>query len=65
MNQLMGPMLTTNEGAERLRVDPSTLRRWRLDEVGPRFLRIGRLYRYPSDDLEAWISESVRHSVAS
>jgi excisionase family DNA binding protein len=61
----MSPLLKTREVAERLRVDDSTLRRWRLDEVGPRFLRVGHTYRYPADDLEEWISENVRHSVAS
>ena len=61
----MSPLLKTNEVAARLRVDDSTLRRWRLDRVGPRFLRIGHTYRYPADELEEWISENVRHSVVS
>lgn len=65
-HQPMGRLLKTDEVAERLRVDPSTLRRWRLDEVGPRFRRVGpHTYRYPVDELENWILESVRHSVVS
>lgn len=65
-HQPMGRLLKTDEVAERLRVDPSTLRRWRLDEVEPRFLRVGpHTYGYPVDELENWISESVRHSVVS
>ena len=57
-------LLTTSE-VTRLRVNPSTVRRWRLDDVGPRYLRVGGIYRYPTGDLEEWISESVRHSIAS
>jgi excisionase family DNA binding protein len=58
-------LLTTSEVATRLRVNPSTVRRWRLDDVGPRYLRVGGIHRYPAGDLEEWISESVRHSIAS
>ena len=58
-------MLTTDEVAERLRVNPCTIRRWRLDDVGPRFVKVGHIYRYPTDELEAWIGESVRNSLAS
>lgn len=58
-------LIRTEEVAERLNVHPSTVRRWRLDGVGPRFLRIGKLYRYPSADLEAWIAESIRGSISS
>ncbi len=66
MNDIaMSGLLTTNEVAARLRVDPSTIRRWRLDDMGPRYLKVSNIYRYPVDDLEAWIAESVRTSIAS
>jgi excisionase family DNA binding protein len=58
-------LLTTEEVASRLRVNPCTVRRWRLDDVGPRFLKVGNIYRYPADELEAWISDGVRNSLAS
>jgi excisionase family DNA binding protein len=57
-------LLTTEEVASRLRVNPCTIRRWRLDDVGPKFLKVGNIYRYPVDELEAWIAESVRTSLA-
>ena len=60
-----GEFLTTNEVAARMRVNPCTVRRWRLDDVGPRYLQVGGIYRYPAADLEEWISECVRHSIAS
>lgn len=62
---LRGHLLTTEEVATRLRVNPCTVRRWRLDDVGPRFLKVGNIYRYPTEELNAWIAESVRTSLAS
>jgi transcriptional regulator with XRE-family HTH domain len=32
---IMEQLLTTEELAKRMRVNPSTVRRWRLDDVGP------------------------------
>ena len=60
-----GSLLTTNEVATCMRVNPCTVRRWRLDDVGPRYLRVGGIYRYPVADLEEWISDSLRHSMVS
>ena len=62
---IMEQLLTTGELARRLRVNPSTVRRWRLDDVGPRYLRVGTVYRYPDSAIEDWIAESVRSSIAS
>ena len=59
---IMEQLLTTEELAERMRVNPSTVRRWRLDDVGPPYLRVGTVYRYPIGAVEAWIAESVRGS---
>jgi excisionase family DNA binding protein len=61
----MDQLLTTEELATRLRVNPSTIRRWRLDDVGPPYLRIGTVYRYPLSALETWMAESLRGSIAS
>ena len=62
---IMEQLLTTEELAKRMRVNPSTVRRWRLDDVGPQYLRVGTVYRYPISAVEAWIAESVRGSIAS
>jgi hypothetical protein len=40
-------LMTTAEVAGYFRVDSSTVRRWRLDGLGPRFVKIGSVYRYP------------------
>ena len=49
-------LMTTEEVAEHFRVNASTVRRWRLDGVGPRFVKIGSVYRYPRASLAEWIS---------
>jgi excisionase family DNA binding protein len=50
---IMEQLLTTEELAKRMRVNPSTVRRWRLDDVGPPYLRVGTVYRYPVSAVEA------------
>lgn len=65
MSQPLAVLLTTEEVAERFRVHPSTVRRWRLDDVGPRYIRIGNIYRYPEDSLEVWMRARTRQSLAS
>ncbi len=58
-------LMTTEEVAEYFRVNPSTVRRWRLDGVGPRFVKIGSVYRYPRELLNLWVSARVAESEAS
>lgn len=62
---IMEQLVTTEELATRMRVNPSTAWRWCLDDVGPPYLRAGTVYRYPISAVEAWIVASVRHSIAT
>jgi len=48
-------MLTTDEVAAMLRVQPRTLEDWRGDGYGPPFIYIGRHVRYRLRDVSAWI----------
>jgi hypothetical protein len=57
-------LLTTEEVAARFRVNPSTVRRWRLDGVGPLHVRIGSVYRYPLALLNEFVRESVAESLS-
>lgn len=58
-------LLTTEEVAARFRVNPSTVRRWRLDGVGPRHVRIGSVYRYPLALLNEFVRENVAESLSA
>jgi excisionase family DNA binding protein len=46
--------LTTGELAERLRLHPRTLERWRREGVGPRFMKSGGRIRYRDEDVETY-----------
>ncbi|WP_412517461.1 helix-turn-helix domain-containing protein [Actinomadura madurae] len=55
---LLGGWYTTEELAEIIGVDPSTLRRWRTAEPvqGPPFVRLsGAVTRYSAMDVQRWL----------
>ena len=52
--------LSTAEAAEMLGIRPTTLRKWRATEMGPRFYKFNRSVFYKVEDLEAWIAEHYR-----
>lgn len=50
-------LLTPTETAEFLKVSADTLRRWRYERNGPRYVRVGRrMVRYTVKDLLAFLS---------
>jgi len=51
----MQVFLTEKEVAEQIKVSLASLRRWRLLQRGPRFLKVGALVRYRPEDLEHWM----------
>jgi len=56
-------LLTEGEAAERLRLLPGTLRRWRWAGRGPAYIRVsGRAIRYAVADLDAYLSAARRTS---
>jgi hypothetical protein len=64
-------LLTEREVSDHLHVSLASLRRWRLEQRGPRFIKVGSLVRYRLEDLELWLSEQptrgapIRASVQS
>ncbi len=52
---MIDSLLTTEEVADLLKVAEVTLRKWRLNGLGPRFTRCGASIRYSRPDLDAWI----------
>jgi len=51
----MQNFLTEKEVAKQIRVSLASLRRWRLAQRGPRFIKVGALVRYRAEDLEQWL----------
>jgi len=60
--------LTTNEVAERFRIKPQTVRRWRMRGCGPRWVRIGNPIKgrvlYRLSDVENWERQQTFSSTA-
>ncbi|MEE4546262.1 helix-turn-helix domain-containing protein [Streptomyces sp. V4-01] len=57
---LSSPLLTTEEMARLLRVDPSSVRRWRAERPpqGPPFIRLSdRVVLYDAGDVQDWLDE--------
>jgi excisionase family DNA binding protein len=52
----MKTLLTEEEVSERLHVSLATIRRWRLERRGPKFIKVGALVRYQPEDLEEWLA---------
>jgi excisionase family DNA binding protein len=51
----MQNFLTEKEVAKQIKVSLGSLRRWRLLQRGPRFIKVGALVRYRAEDLEQWL----------
>jgi excisionase family DNA binding protein len=50
----MTEWLTTEEVAEKLKVPPASVKRWRAARTGPPYIQVGRHVRYPVDAFERW-----------
>jgi excisionase family DNA binding protein len=50
--------------ATRLGVSRSTLQSWRYAGRGPRFIKLGRLIRYRTADVDAYLQAHTRGKVA-
>jgi predicted site-specific integrase-resolvase len=57
-------MMTPQETATALEVQPATLARWRWSGKGPRFVKYGKHVRYRKEDVLDFIEASVREHTA-
>lgn len=57
----MSKLLTDVEAAKELRLSPYTLRNWRVQGRGPRWVMLGRAVRYRPEDLQEYCE---KHRVA-
>jgi hypothetical protein len=64
-------LMTECDVAQRLHVSLASLRRWRLERRGPRFIKVSSLVRYRPEDVEEWLAAlptggaSLKQEVAS
>lgn len=58
-------LLSTDEAAQYLRTKPLTLVAWRHKKQGPAYVKMGGHVRYRQGDLDAYIAQSVRTTVAA
>ncbi len=49
-------LLTETEVSKQLRVSLAALRKWRVMNRGPQFLKIGSLVRYRQGDIDQWLA---------
>jgi predicted DNA-binding transcriptional regulator AlpA len=52
---MINQFLTEIELSDRIHVSLATLRRWRLENRGPKFRKLGSLVRYGEYDLTQWM----------
>ncbi len=53
---MLDALMNESEVAQRLQVSVACVRRWRLERRGPKFIKLGALVRYRSDDIERWLA---------
>lgn len=53
----MRPLMTPEQVAERLHIQPRTLEAWRRAGKGPAYVRPGKFILYRPEDVEAWEAE--------
>ena len=59
------PMWDERDVADRLKVSPETVRRWRVEGSGPPFLKLpSGAVRYDPEEVEAWEAEHRRKSTS-
>jgi predicted DNA-binding transcriptional regulator AlpA len=52
--------LTEKKTSDRIAVSKSALRKWRREGLGPPYVKLGRMIRYPLRELEKWMNKRLR-----
>jgi excisionase family DNA binding protein len=52
--------LTEKQTGKRIAVSRSALRKWRREGVGPPYVKLGRMVRYPRAELDKWLKSRLR-----
>lgn len=56
--------MNERDASERLGLSVRTLQKWRLQGIGPRFVKLGHAVRYEPEDLEKYIQSARRRSTS-
>ena len=54
---MLSNLLTPKQLAGLLAINENTLAKWRLQGVGPKFVKIQRRIRYAANDVDHWMNE--------
>ena len=52
-------LLIEQDVADHIGVSIQTVRKWRHDGIGPRYIKIGRTIRYRQEDIDAFFAQAV------
>lgn len=55
-NQLVEPLLNEGEVADICGLSTAAIRRWRLLDQGPRYIKVGSAVRYRLEDIRGWLA---------
>jgi predicted DNA-binding transcriptional regulator AlpA len=55
-SQLVEPLLTEAEVADICGLSTAAIRRWRLLNQGPRYIKVGAAVRYRLEDIRGWLA---------
>ena len=57
-------LLSPSQAAEYLNLAVSSLAKWRVGGIGPKYVKLGSAVRYRRADLDDWISSKIQLSTA-
>jgi phage terminase Nu1 subunit (DNA packaging protein) len=60
----LSPLIASPQLAGLLNISIRTLERWRLEGIGPTYVKAGRRVLYRRGDVERWLAEGTRHSTS-
>ena len=63
--EIMSNLMTEDQVSKRLNVSVASLRRWRLLNRGPQFVKVGSLVRYQPEELDSWLASLPTGGTAS
>jgi len=57
-------LITSNDTASILCLSPKTLRKWRWEGKGPKFIKVGHKVAYRQEDITTFIQQQSRRSTS-